>query len=104
MANLVAVISIASLSCYILAILCAPSASRQIYMVVPICKESAEMAIESAVRCVPYAEIIALDMGEGAGEIVDIMRRRYARLRVAKCDELAEIFGCKAAEVGHIHG
>ncbi|HWQ51905.1 MAG TPA: hypothetical protein VN369_08910 [Terriglobales bacterium] len=96
MASVITIICVTALAAYLMAIFCAPEFSEQVYLVVPLMAETAERAIEDAVKCAPGANVIALDMGDAdAAEIAQLLSRKYPWLKVATCEELSEVIGCR---------
>ncbi|HWP80961.1 MAG TPA: hypothetical protein VN446_10020 [Candidatus Acidoferrum sp.] len=96
MASVITIICVTALAAYLMAIFCAPEFSEQVYLVVPLYASTAERAIEDAVKCAPGANVIALDMGDAdAAEIAQLLSRKYPWLKVATCEELSEVIGCR---------
>ncbi len=95
MASVITIICVTALAAYLMAIFCAPEYTEQVFLVVPLMADTAERAIEDAVRCAPGANIIGLDTGDAdAAEIAQLLSRRYPWLKVATCEELSEVIRC----------
>ena len=92
MESVISVLLVAALAVYIMAILCKPTLVAQMYLVVPLFDGTAEMAIESAINCVPWAKVIALDIGNSQDVLIaQRLMRKYPYLEVANCDELHDM-------------